>query len=128
MHVDISKLEVLITFNRLIGFSKQVNSVMWKEGWTLSCTWDLCFGFFFFFPLSIFLFHFCYKNTFFLKLWVVNLIILAWLLFFAPPMGCILLTCFLKSFLSIPASFATADITLTCHPHLFHHSWAFGDP
>ena len=71
MHIGISKFEVLITFNCLIGF-----------------------------PLSTFLF----------RLWVVNFIILAWFPFFAPPMGCILSTCFLKSFSSTPAYFATADI------------------
>ena len=67
-------------------------------------------GFFSFLRYKILLFR-CCRNNFSLKLWVVNFVILTWFPFFVRPMGCILLTCFLKSFSSTPASFATADIT-----------------
>ena len=83
---------------------------------------------FFFFPLSIFLFRFCCRNTFSLKLWVVNFIILAWFPFFEPPMGCILLTCFLKSFSSTPASFATDDITFKASSSFVSSSSGFQRP
>ena len=106
-----------VTRSILFRVSKAVRSAVSKT---------YCFGFFFFFPLSIFLFRLCCRKTFSLKLWVVNFIILAWFPFFAPPMGCILSTCFLKSFSSIPASFAdiTADITFNASP-LFVSSFHF---
>ena len=57
---------------------------------------------------------------------VVNFIILAWFPFFAPPMRCILSTCFLKLFSSIFASFATTDV-LNLSFSLFQHFGALGD-
>ena len=57
---------------------------------------------------------------------VVNFIILAWFPFFAPPMRCILSTCFLKLFSSILASLATTDV-LNLSFSLFQHFGALGD-
>ena len=109
MHISKSKLEVLITSNRFIGFPKQINSIS-RQRW-LKVQPHLALGVFFFFLLSVFLFRLGCRKSFSLKLSLVNFITLAWFPFFVPPMGCILSKCFLKQFLSIPASSVAADIT-----------------
>ena len=55
------------------------------DSWTFSWILIFSFGFCFLFSLSFFLFCLCFKKTFSLKLWVVNLVIADCLSFFVLP-------------------------------------------
>ena len=83
-----------------------------RDGWTFS--WILLFSLWFCFLFSVpfFLFCLCFKKTFPVKLWVVNLIILDYLPFFMSPTGWTLSTSFVNFSSSSLASLVIGEIAL----------------